>query len=111
MSESDFNLANAVDEVARVYAIDPELVLRRRFERLHHFNLFNKHRRLVELDRSVADLEILKHTIGKYEAQTSDATCEPTRALQLLKDIGDALEDFGISVHHEAHLFYKTRER
>lgn len=95
MSTADTNLAKDLDEIAGVYAIDPDLVLRRRFKRLHHFNLLYKHARLVALDQSVADYESLKQTIGTSSPQPAGVANKSPKIVQLLNDIEDALEDFG----------------
>jgi hypothetical protein len=97
MCAADINLAQDLHEVADVYAMDPDLVLRRRFQRLHHFNLYNKHARLVALDQSIADYESLEQAISTTGSQQAGTDGETSKIAQLLKDIEEALKDFGAS--------------
>jgi hypothetical protein len=98
MSAADINLAQDLHQVAKVYGVDPDLVLRRRFRRLHYFNLFYKHARLVALDQSVANYESLKQTISTNGPQPAGTVEETPKIAQLLKDIEEALKDFGVFI-------------
>lgn len=90
-SEEEYNLFNSMQHIVSFYDEDPDHVLRRRFNRLHFYNLFQKHKYLVELDEEVRALE-------RDCRVTNLGPDQPlrTRSLHdLLVDIDKRLKDFG----------------
>lgn len=56
----DGHVAHARDviEATKFAAEDPDHVLRRQFQRLHLYNLYSKHDKLVKLDEEIARMEM-----------------------------------------------------
>ena len=90
-SEEEYNLFNSMRHVISFYDEDPDHVLRRRFNRLHFYNLYQKHKYLVELDEEVRALERDCHVTNLCPDQPLR-----TKSLgELLLDIDKGLKDFG----------------
>ena len=87
----EYNRFNSMQKVVSFYLEDPDQVLRRRFRRLHFYNLYQKHKHLVELDERV----------GRLERGCGATNLDPnhtfsTKTLDtLLLDIDKGLKDFG----------------
>lgn len=87
----EYNLFNSMHNVASFYFEDPDQVLRRRFRRLHFYNLYQKHKYLVELDEKV----------GTLERGCGATNLDPNRTFStktldtLLLDVDKGLKDFG----------------
>ena len=90
-NSEEYNLFTSMQHVVSFYDEDPDHVLRRRFNRLHFYNLYQKHKYLVELDEKVRALERDCRVTNLGPDQPL-----PTKALDdLLLDIDKRLKDFG----------------
>jgi hypothetical protein len=97
LNEKDSNRFDEMRHVVSFYAADSDHVLRRRFSRLHWYNLYQKHKLLVELDKKVG---LLEETIAEsnqnrhgYQGSCHAGTIDELDVL--LTDIADKLKDFG----------------
>ena len=85
------NLFNNMRRVVTIYDEDSDHVIRRRFNRLHFYNLYQKHRCLVELDEQVAALQ--------RDCRATDTNPERASSTEnldmLLSEIDERLKDFG----------------
>jgi hypothetical protein len=91
---ADVMYARDVVRLVKFYQKDNDHVLRRRFHRLHLYNLYQKHNRLVELDKKLLFLEstMKPDEDGKVNA---DAQQQALSLNPLIKDIESALLEFG----------------
>ena len=93
LNTDDSNLFNEMHRVVSVYADDPDHVLRRRFNRLHLYNLYQKHKYLVDLDEKVRTLE---RDLAPTNADHASSTDKGSETLDdLLLDVDKRLKDFG----------------
>ena len=74
-----------------MYHEDSDHVIRRRFNRLHFYNLYQKHKCLVEIDEEVAALQ--------RDCRVTDTNPERASSSEnldkLLSEIDERLKDFG----------------
>ena len=87
----EYHLFNSMRHVVSFYDEDADHVLRRRFKRLHFYNLYQKHKYLVELDEKVCTLE---RDCCVAESDI-DQSSPPKTLDNLLADIDKGLKDFG----------------
>src|ERR1700760_1386383 len=83
------NRAKDVVLMIQHYTEDNDIVLCRRFRRLHLYNLYNKHNRLVELDRDIHHFEDSVMS-GKNGSTSEKAFDEATKFQSLLEKIDSA---------------------
>jgi predicted dithiol-disulfide oxidoreductase (DUF899 family) len=95
LNTKDSNLFNEMHRVVSVYAADPDHVLRRRFTRLHFYNLYQKHKHLVKLDEKISTLE--RDLAGTNARQDyASSTQQGSETLDdLLLEVDKRLRDFG----------------
>ncbi|KAF2097344.1 hypothetical protein NA57DRAFT_77600 [Rhizodiscina lignyota] len=72
---------------------DDDHVLKRAFKRLHLYNLYHKHSRLVQLDKKIAELEV-GVVGGKPGEPVPDVRNIAVNIGQLLTQVDQALKDF-----------------
>jgi hypothetical protein len=95
LNTKDSNRFNEMCHVVSVYAEEPDHVLQRRFTRLHLYNLYDKHKRLVDLDKKISIIE-RNMALPNADMHQSIATDEGLEKLDnLLSEIDKALKDFG----------------
>jgi hypothetical protein len=90
-------LARRMISIVRFAKEDHDHVLRRRFERLHLYTLYSKHDRLIELDEELAQFE--RAVTPKKEENynvTEEAKEQALKFSTLIKQIDDALDEFGM---------------
>jgi hypothetical protein len=87
--------AREVVGLIRFYQEDKDHVLRRRFQRLHLYNLYNKHNRLVELDQEISHLEEAVMPLAYDGTLHKEAYQQAHELDSLLSQIDDALRQFG----------------
>jgi hypothetical protein len=95
----DVGRATEMVQGVKFYKEDRDHVLRRRFERLHLYNLFSKHSRLVDLDTRIAQLEErVEDAAHPRPGQPLPDVHEVAKGINdLIGQIDQALRDFGIS--------------
>jgi hypothetical protein len=98
MADSVKEILVKVREVVRLvgfYQQDNDHVLRRRFQRLHLYNLYNKHNSLVQLDKEIGYLE---RVVKPQENGTvhPEAFEEAPKLDALFARIDAALKEFGM---------------
>jgi hypothetical protein len=92
------NKARDVIELIKIYQVDNDHVLHRRFRKLHLYNLYQKHNRLVELDKKLLHLESRLKPVRKVGTSHPDAKDQAASLDALISDIDAALKDFGRSM-------------
>jgi hypothetical protein len=91
------NLFGAMHRFVSVYTEDPDHVLRRRFTRLHLYNLYQKHKYLVELDKKASKF-VRDLTATNAHQDHASSTDEGSQKLdEFLSDVDKRLKDFGKS--------------
>jgi hypothetical protein len=95
----DINYARGVARLINFYQVDHDHVLHRRFHRLHLYNIYQKHDRLVELDKMLGNLELAIKPNEKTGLPEPNAQLQAASLGRLLKDIDIALKDFGMFFH------------
>jgi hypothetical protein len=93
------NTARDVVEVVKIYEEDNDHVLCRRFRKLHLYNLYHKHNRLVVLDKSILHLERTLEPTERDGTSHPDAQDQAASLDGLISNIDAALKDFGKSMH------------
>ena len=91
----DINNARNAINMIDFYQVDSDHVLKRRFLRLHLYNLYSKHKRLVDLDKELASLENAVRPEPKTGLVSAEAYKKAPCLASLLVDIDAALKDFG----------------
>lgn len=93
VDNNDMNIAQEMESVASIYAFDHDVVLKRRFLRLHYYNLYDKHKRLVELDAQLRAYEM-------FGSSKNHANLDCMKGMpkmdELLKNIDHGLKDLGM---------------
>jgi hypothetical protein len=97
----DINHAKDMINIVAFYQEDNDHVLQRRFLRLHLYNLYTKHKRLVDLDKELLSIEIAVKPEPGTGIISADAYKKAARLQDLLIDIDAALKDFGTDLLQE----------
>jgi hypothetical protein len=87
---------SSVAKLIDFYQRDHDHVLRRRFHRLHLYNIYHKHNRLVELDRDLICLERAIKQNKKTDEPQPIAQLQAEDLKRQIDVIDSALKDFGM---------------
>jgi hypothetical protein len=88
--------AQEVVKLIKFYREDNDHVLRRRFHRLHLYNLYQKHDSLVQLDNQLLFLESRVKPDTNDGMAHSDAFEQAAKLDSLISQVGIALKEFGM---------------
>src|SRR4051794_16506773 len=95
-----FTTAQELAEIVAFAGEDGDHVLRRRFEKLHLYNLYSKHQTLVKLDEKLGELEAAVRSASDKDHELSPKTIEKASELRsLVVEVDKALEAFGTPLY------------